>query len=208
MLHVMMLCWKRALLLRIATCACQEYNCVSENYEVLSSLDAFQINLFLLLMLFLTLSAWTEVATSSRWQGKDVIHRSSQEKTVLCSADMVSLDKVSLDNKMVNSNGSIYCHSFIHLVDYLVMDSFHIIIRNSQTSLVEALNKFVTFTPSYELLNETDTSVILEEPRPSDAPQVRINQFNFSHLREDFCECPNRLFLLTLKLYDLLFMTE
>lgn len=179
MLHVMMLCLMRALLLRTATCACHEYNYVSAKYEVLSSLDTFGIILFSLLMLFLTPSTWTEVATSSRWQGKDVIHRSSQEKAVLCTANMVSLDKVCLDHSVVKSNDSIYCHSFIHLVDYLVMDSFHVIIKNSQLSFVEALKKFVTFTPSYELLNETDTSVILEEPRPSDAPQVRRNLFNF-----------------------------
>ncbi|XP_052130991.1 dynein axonemal heavy chain 6 [Frankliniella occidentalis] len=61
--------------------------------------------------------------------------------------------------------------SFIHLVDLLIMDSFHIIIKNSQTSFVGVLSEYVVFTPSYDLLEEDDTSALLEEPRPDKAPQ-------------------------------------
>ena len=55
------------------------------------------------------------------------------------------------------------------------MDSFHTIIRKSQVSFVETLQKFAMFTPSEDLLRDLDISAILEDPRPVDAPQVRIN---------------------------------
>lgn len=55
------------------------------------------------------------------------------------------------------------------------MDSFHVIIRNSQTDFMDALNRYVIFTPSYDLLIETDTSAILEDNRPTDAPEVKIH---------------------------------
>ncbi|XP_034255936.1 dynein heavy chain 6, axonemal isoform X2 [Thrips palmi] len=60
---------------------------------------------------------------------------------------------------------------FIHLVDLLIMDSFHVIIRNSQTAFMEALDSYVVLTPSYDLLVETDTSAVLEDRRPSDSPE-------------------------------------
>lgn len=60
------------------------------------------------------------------------------------------------------------------MVDFLIMDSFHIIIRKSQISFVEALQRYAVFTPSLDLLRESDISAVLEDPRPMDAPQVRI----------------------------------
>ncbi|KAK3932091.1 Dynein heavy chain 6, axonemal [Frankliniella fusca] len=61
--------------------------------------------------------------------------------------------------------------SFIHLVDLLIMDSFHIIIRNSQTSFVEILGRYVVFIPSSDLLEEDDISALLEVPRSPADPQ-------------------------------------
>jgi hypothetical protein len=67
-----------------------------------------------------------------------------------------------------------FFYSFIHLAHYMMLRLLHVLSQNSLEDMVIALSTHYCFLPSDRCMRTFETCKKLEDPRPIEAPQVRV----------------------------------